>query len=55
MSDEPIRQVQVRLPPDLHRAAKVSAARDDLTLQAWVTDAIRLKLQREEGDASNGR
>ena len=41
----------VRISPDHHRQAVLSATRREQTLNSWVADAIREKLADERGDA----
>ena len=41
------RMVHIRLPEDLHRRLRISAAETDKTIQGWVVDAIENQLERE--------
>ena len=36
-----MKQTTVRLPADLHRAAKAQAAKEDVSLEAWIAGAMR--------------
>lgn len=36
------------VPEDIHRAAKAQAAKEGLTLQEWVIEAIKEKLERSK-------
>ena len=36
----------VRIPPELHRGATMAAAAENLSLNAWIADAVRAKLQQ---------
>lgn len=38
------RMVHIRLPEDLHKKLRICAAEDDMTIQDWVTNAIRVRL-----------
>lgn len=38
------RMVHVRLPEDLHKKLRIRAAEADVTIQDWVTNAIRARL-----------
>jgi predicted HicB family RNase H-like nuclease len=38
------RMVHIRLPADLHKKLRICAAEADITIQDWVTDAIKAKL-----------
>ena len=42
-------QVHVKLPPDVHRALKVKAARDRTSIQALTVRALRELLARKGG------
>ena len=44
------RMVHIRLPEDLHKRLRVRAAEADMTIQDWVTEAVRAKL---EGKSKN--
>ena len=46
------RMIHVRIPEDLHRLLRVSAAENDITMQNWVATAIRNELarRREKGN-----
>jgi len=37
------------LPDELHREAKAAAAKAGMTLQAWITEAIKEKIERGGG------
>ena len=39
--------VHIRLPEDLHRRLRIRAAEADMTIQDWVTEAIRARLDGE--------
>jgi len=41
------RMVHIRLPEDLHRRLRIRAAEADMTIQDWVTEAIRARLDGE--------
>jgi predicted HicB family RNase H-like nuclease len=38
------RMVHIRLHEDLHKSLRIRAAEADITIQDWVTDAIKAKL-----------
>jgi predicted HicB family RNase H-like nuclease len=38
------RMVHIRLHEDLHKSLRIRAAEADMTIQDWVTDAIKAKL-----------
>ncbi len=38
------RMVHIRLPEDLHKKLRIRAAEADITIQDWVTSAIRARL-----------
>jgi predicted HicB family RNase H-like nuclease len=42
-----ITRVHIELPDGVHKAANVAAVRRDITLKAWVTEAIEEKAERE--------
>ena len=42
------RMIHVRIPEDLHKRLRVSAAENDITMQNWVTAAIQNELDRRE-------
>lgn len=46
-----LKQVQLLLPPDLHRLVKVSAAAADITMQQWILQAITQQLERSAAGA----
>lgn len=37
--------INIRLDPDLWKAAKLQALKEDKTLQEWITEAIKEKLK----------
>ena len=39
--------VHIRLPEDLHKRLRVRAAEADMTIQDWVTEAVRAKLEEK--------
>jgi len=41
------RMVHIRLPEDLHKRLRIRAAEADMTIQDWVTETIRAKLDGE--------
>lgn len=47
-----LKQVQLLLPPDMHRLVKVSAAAADLTITQWITQAITQQLERVAAGAT---
>lgn len=47
-----LKQVQLLLPPDIHRLVKVSAAAADLTINQWITQAITQQLERSAAGAT---
>lgn len=51
-TEKQIRPLQVRLGAELYRDVKVQAASEGMTLQEWVTDALRTKLARRKGRAA---
>ncbi|WP_161494882.1 toxin-antitoxin system HicB family antitoxin [Dehalococcoides mccartyi] len=40
--------IHVRIPEELHKRLRVSAAENDITIQEWVAVAIRNELDRME-------
>ena len=38
------RMVHIRLPEDFHKKLRIRAAEADMTIQDWVTNAIRARL-----------
>ena len=47
------RMVHVRLPERIHRRLRIQAAKDDVTIQEWVVDAIKVKLEQSESEPPN--
>lgn len=48
MASTPTVGLQLRLLPDLHKAAQAAAAAADQNLTDWIRDAIREKLSRDD-------
>lgn len=46
-----LKQVQLLLPPDMHRLVKVSAAAADITMQQWILQAITQQLKQSAAGA----
>ena len=46
---EGTRMIHVRLPEELHKRVRISAAEDDMTIQEWVAMAIRNQFRRRSG------
>jgi predicted HicB family RNase H-like nuclease len=42
------RMVHVRLPEEIHKKLRVSAAENDITIQDWVATAIENELDRQD-------
>jgi len=42
------------IPDELHREAKAQAARAGMSLQAWIIEAIKEKLERGIAGVANG-
>jgi predicted HicB family RNase H-like nuclease len=42
------RMIHVRLPEDMHKKVRIRAAETDQTIQEWVFEAIKRKLERKE-------
>lgn len=42
------RMIHVRIPEELHKRLRVSAAENDITIQDWVVAAICNELERKE-------
>ena len=42
------RMIHIRLPEQLHKRLRVRAAETDITIQEWVVEAIRSKLDRKD-------
>lgn len=42
-----MKQTTVRLPADLHRDAKAQAAKERMSLEAWIAAAMRERLHQE--------
>ena len=42
------RMIHVRIPEELHKRLRVSAAENDITMQDWVAAAIQNELDRRE-------
>ena len=47
------RMIHVRIPEELHKRLRVSAAENDTTIQEWVAVAIRNELDRKESQKNN--
>lgn len=45
--------IHVRIPEELHKRLRVSAAEHDITIQDWVAVAIRNELDRKESQKNN--
>jgi predicted HicB family RNase H-like nuclease len=43
--------VHIRLPEQLHKKLRVKAAEADITIQEWVVDAIKAKLDSSNSDS----
>ena len=51
------RMIHVRLPEAMHKKVRIRAAETDQTIQDWVFEAIKRKLERkgyEDGKATKG-
>lgn len=47
------RMIHVRIPEELHKRLRVSAAENDITIQEWVAVAIRNELDRMENQTNS--
>ena len=41
------RMLHVRLPEELHKKVRIRAAEDDKTIQDWVVDSIKSRLEQQ--------
>ena len=48
MSSDKVSQVQPRIDKNLWRLARSAAVKGGITIAAWIADAMREKLEREE-------
>ena len=48
------RMVHVRLPEELHKRLRIRAAETDMTLQDWVSMAIKNELDRQDREKGKG-
>jgi hypothetical protein len=48
----PSPKLAITIPPDIHEKILASAARDGLSVSAWITNAAREALRRREGLAA---
>jgi predicted transcriptional regulator len=48
-------RLHVEIDTELHRRAKIVAARNDLTLKQLITDAVEQFVDRAEADEAKGR
>jgi len=42
------RMIHIRLPENLHKRIRISAAETDQTIQDWVVEAMQAELNRQE-------
>ena len=45
-----VRMIHVRLPEAMHKKVRIRAAETDQTMQDWVFEAVKRKLQRQEAE-----
>ena len=45
------RMIHVRLPEDVHKKLRISAAEMDVTIQEWVFEAIQRELEHQDKQA----
>ncbi len=41
------RMIHIRLPEELHKKVRIRVAEDDKTIQDWVVESIKARLERE--------
>ncbi len=50
---EKSRMVHIRLPENLHKKVRIRAAEEDETIQDWVVESIKSRLEREAKNKSS--